>query len=978
MSVSQRLELTKAPVFLMDGSAFIYRGYFANRGLSRSDGFPTNSLYSLMRLLLKILREEKPEHFLFVRDGKGQNFRHELYPLYKANREAMPEDLAIQIEPIGRMVRALGLPSHVTSGYEADDCLASLAARLSPLRPVIIVSGDKDLKQCLGPNVFLWDPASKEEKLLTAESFAAESQVPPALWADAQALIGDTSDNIPGVPGIGPKAAAKILAICPGLEAVRDDFDKQPPRLPPKMREKLAEHLEAMFLWRKLTTLALDRCPDPAAIVRPAGLEGEAGEQARVDHSANGLAPEEMLACLAVLPADRKACLDLTREFEMNQLARDLAALFGNSAETGTDSQTAGQATNKGRTSKAREPRRTGLLDLVGKDGQKAGNGEGQPGQTDPAFASHPDFADCASTASLPEPEDLRVAIVWPDGAQMPLHLAFASSSESGGGGAREYCWTGKLDDLVIWLARAGELVVSDAKQLLLAAPVWKRLLSPALAGGRQRRGPLVRDLGLMAWLLYPGENDYSWQHLSVRFAQPAMPAPSLTSLAGEAAPADVGRNGPASQALALAANFGQRLAKDGLEELYQSLELPLVSVLAGMEQAGIAIDQPAFATFLADVQKELDSLTAEIYKQAGKPFNLRSAQQLGTILFEQLGLGASGRGPKKTRGGQFSTSQEVLEGLVGKHPIIDNILQFRKLEKMRSTYLEPLPRLVDGEGRLHTTFNQKGTATGRLSSVNPNLQNIPVRGDLGKRMRTCFVARPGHVLLSADYSQVELRVLAHISQDSALLAAFHAGEDIHARTAALVHEIGIVEVTPEQRRDAKTVNFGLVYGMGAQSLGRELGITTAQAKDFIARYFARLTGLERFYAEVETQARKDGLVSTLAGRQRQLPDIHSQNNQAYSQARRQAINTVIQGSAADIIKLAMLAVASDPTLNGLGARLVLQIHDELLLEVPEGNARTAGERVASLMASVQPGGKPLSLPLVVDWGIGASWGEAH
>ena len=436
----------------------------------------------------------------------------------------------------------------------------------------------------------------------------------------------------------------------------------------------------------------------------------------------------------------------------------------------------------------------------------------------------------------------------------------------------------------------------------------------------------------------------------------------------GETAP------GPARLGLAMAQLFEQRMEKDGLLELFRRLEMPLLPVLAGMEQSGVAIDAAAFRAFLDDVQGRLDQLTAHVYELAGTQFNIRSAQQLGDVLFNGLGLPA----PRKTKGGQASTSQQTLEKLAGQHPVVDSILQYRKLEKMRSTYLDPLPRLVDPQGRLHTTFNQKATATGRLSSSNPNLQNIPVRGPLGKRMRSCFIAGPGRLLVSADYSQVELRVLAHVSQDPALLEAFRNGEDIHARTAALVYDLPPDQVSPDQRRNAKTINFGLIYGMGAQKLAQELKISTTQAKDFIARYFERLQGLKEFYEGVEASARKHGFVTTLGGRRRLLPDINSASGQAAALARRQAINTVIQGSAADIIKLAMLAVARDECLRELDARLLLQVHDELLLEVPADAAEEAGALVARLMQDVCPAGKELSVPLLVDWGTGHDWGAAH
>lgn len=919
MSLKQRLGLAAEPVFLMDGSAFIYRGFFANRNMQRSDGFPTNSLVVVSRVLLRILREERPRYFAFVQDGKGPNFRHEIFPLYKANRDATPEDLVRQLDPIHRMVRALGLRLEVSQGCEADDCIASLAARFAAEHPVIIVSGDKDLKQCLGPNVYMWDPASKEEKLVSEADFTAESGVTPAQWPDVQALIGDTSDNIPGVPGIGPKTARQIFSICPSLEDIRDHFVL----LPPKLQAKLQEHLEKMFIWRKLTTLSREACP--------------------------GVTLDD----LRVRPLDAATCALLTEEFELFALRRELAALdrlqaaeadlpeeFLDAGSIREDTRpTAGKKTTAEQASlpqaqPARSGRATSQMSLL----------DAMPQESAPALDD---------VAALPDCGDARVALIWPHGDREAPYLAVEGADGSPLG---EWQWTGPVAELARWLVPARTLVTADLKGMLTSAPCWQ-----FLAG----RAADCIDLGVAAYLLNPEENDYGWPRLSARWG--AVLRHELENR-GETAP------GPARLGLAMAQLFEQRMEKDGLLELFRRLEMPLLPVLAGMEQSGVAIDAAAFRAFLDDVQGQLDQLTAHVYELAGTQFNIRSAQQLGDVLFNGLGLPA----PRKTKGGQASTSQQTLEKLAGQHPVVDSILQYRKLEKMRSTYLDPLPRLVDPQGRIHTTFNQKATATGRLSSSNPNLQNIPVRGPLGKRMRSCFIAGPGRLLVSADYSQVELRVLAHVSQDPALLEAFRNGEDIHARTAALVYDLPPDQVSPDQRRNAKTINFGLIYGMGAQKLAQELKIGTAQAKDFIARYFERLQGLKEFYEGVEASARKHGFVTTLGGRRRLLPDINSASGQAAALARRQAINTVIQGSAADIIKLAMLAVARDERLRELDARLLLQVHDELLLEVPADAAEEAGALVARLMQDVCPAGKELSVPLLVDWGTGHDWGAAH
>lgn len=919
MSLKQRLGLAAEPVFLMDGSAFIYRGFFANRNMQRSDGFPTNSLVVVSRVLLRILREERPRYFAFVQDGKGPNFRHEIFPLYKANRDATPEDLVRQLDPIQRMVRALGLRLEVSQGCEADDCIASLAARFAGEHPVIIVSGDKDLKQCLGPNVYMWDPASKEEKLVSEADFTAESGVTPGQWPDVQALIGDTSDNIPGVPGIGPKTARQIFSICPSLEDIRDHFVL----LPPKLQAKLQEHLENMFIWRQLTTLSREACP--------------------------GVTLDD----LRVRPLDAAPCALLTEEFELFALRRELAALDRLQAaeadlpeeflDAGSIREDARPAAGKKAAAEqaslplaqpARSGRATSQMSLL----------DAMPQESAPALDD---------VSALPDCGGARVALIWAHGDREAPYLAVEGAD---GGSLGEWQWTGPVAELARWLAPARTLVTADLKGLLTSAPCWQ-----FLAG----RAADCIDLGVAAYLLNPEENDYGWPRLSARWG--AVLRHELESR-GETAP------GPARLGLAMAQLFEQRMEKDGLLELFRRLEMPLLPVLAGMEQSGVAIDAAAFRAFLDDVQGQLDQLTAHVYELAGTQFNIRSAQQLGDVLFNGLGLPA----PRKTKGGQASTSQQTLEKLAGQHPVVDSILQYRKLEKMRSTYLDPLPRLVDPQGRIHTTFNQKATATGRLSSSNPNLQNIPVRGPLGKRMRSCFIAGPGRLLVSADYSQVELRVLAHVSQDPALLEAFRNGEDIHARTAALVYDLPPDQVSPDQRRNAKTINFGLIYGMGAQKLAQELKISTAQAKDFIARYFERLQGLKEFYEGVEASARKHGFVTTLGGRRRLLPDINSASGQAAALARRQAINTVIQGSAADIIKLAMLAVARDERLRELDARLLLQVHDELLLEVPADAAEEAGALVARLMQDVCPAGKELSVPLLVDWGTGHDWGAAH
>ncbi len=911
MSLQQKLNLDASPVYLMDGTAFIYRGFYTNQTMSRADGFPTNAIFMLARLLLRLMREERPSHFIFFMDGRGPNFRHELFPAYKANRDATPENLIRQLDPVKRMVKGLGLRLEVSEGCEADDCIASMAARLREHMPVVIVSGDKDLRQCLRPGVFMWDPALKDEKLLDAESFKSETGLSPEQWPDVQAIVGDTSDNIPGVPGIGIKTAEKIFLQYPNLEEIVAHVEE----LAPSVRKKMEPHLENIFIYRKLTTLSTDCCP---------GLD---------------------LNSIATTAVDLESITSFFREFELNSLVREIESMV-RSGILQTSGRTEGKAEAKSGGSAANasagDSRQLSLFNLA-KPAHRTTEDPGRKFSTDAAM-ENPGEAAASGSEAARETKPVPVADLPPCSGQSAAVVKQDDGFLVAVGNA-EYLCTDAAEDVAEFLRGASRVVTPDVKSLLEDNDCWQNIA-------------VWFDLGLADYLLNPEEYDHSLARLA--------PRAGLTD--------SEDTDGPALLALKAAEILEKRLDNAKLDKLYAKMEIPLINVLRKMEKIGMRVDLRAFASFLDEVQKEIDRLTTEVFKLVGREFNMRSARQLGEILFDTLQLSPAG----KTRGGQLSTSHDVLEKLAGKHVVVDLMLEYRKLEKLRSTYLEPLPKLADQNGRIHTTFNQAATATGRLSSSNPNLQNIPVRGEFGKRMRACFVAAPDHLLVSADYSQVELRVLAHISKEPALLEAFREGADIHARTAGLLFHCDLAEVTQDQRRMAKTINFGLIYGMGPQKLARELSITTNEAKDFIAEYFRQLSRLREFYDEVEEAALSDGFVTTLAGRKRFLPDIHSKNQQAKALARRQAINTVIQGSAADIIKLAMLAVDSDPDLAGLNARLLLQIHDELLLETPAENAEDAGIRVAELMADIAPGGMSMSVPLLVDWGTGENWEEAH
>jgi DNA polymerase-1 len=859
MSLQTRLGLKTEPLFLIDGHAFIYRGFYAFPDFKRSDGFPTSAMFMIFKLVLKLLREEQPSHLVFVTDGGGPTYRNELYPDYKANRPRMPEALAAQLDPLRDGLRRLGVPVLVAEGGEADDCIASLAARYKDRRSVVIVGADKDLRQCLDENVIMWDPAQGKEKIFTLDSFIEESGLRPDQWADYQAMIGDSADNIPGIPKVGPKTAMGFLRRFPSLELLKENFN----RLTAKEQTLLGPHMEQVFVYRQLTTLRTDMCVEY-------GLDD-----------------------LALGPADGSA-LDFLNEYEFRSLVAEFKAL----------------ARTSGNFSVAEEP---------------------SPREASGAEEARPSA----------EPERVEPRIV--------SELGSMAGREVGLHGESGRWILGTDDSETLFMGRDAEL-----GRALAGATVHVTSYKSVLEQDRLDLSECAEifDIELAAYLLSPEERNYSLDRIRDGLVEEV-----------DVHPENLGQT-----VLAVGRLLRRRLAGSELVELLRDLEQPLTEVLVRMQKRGVRIDQAKFREFLEMVQAELDRLTAAIHEHAGEDFNIRSSQQLAEVLFSRLGL----KSKQKTPGGAPSTSMSVLEGLSGQHPIIGDILEYRMYEKLRSTYLEPLPQLADSGGRIHTTFNQLATATGRLSSSNPNLQNIPIRGSLGPRMRSCFVAGPGAMLVAADYSQVELRVLAHMSADPTLLDAFAAGDDIHARTAGILFDK--TEVSADERRKAKTINFGLLYGMGPQKLGRELGITLKEAKEFIAVYFSKLSRVKEFYEEIEENAKSFGYVTTLAGRRRMLPDINSRNANLAQQARRMAINTVVQGSAADIIKKAMLEVDKSPVIGELGASLILQVHDELLLEAPREKATEVGEIVASIMGSVYA----LSVPLSVDWGVGADWSEAH
>ncbi|MCL1889925.1 MAG: DNA polymerase, partial [Desulfovibrionaceae bacterium] len=759
-SLRRLLDLREEPLFLMDGSAYIFRGYYANQSMTRSDGMPTNALYMVLRLIFKIFREESPAYFAFVLDGRGRNFRHRLYPEYKANRQVTPEPLSAQIGPLCALIRSLGLPLVISEDCEADDCIASLARRFSDARPVCILGADKDLRQCLSSKVSIWDPAGKEDRLLTLEDFVREQGFGPERWPDYQALVGDSSDNIPGISGIGPKAASSLLREFTGLEDIFGRLEA----VPPALRKKLEGQKDLAFLSRKLTTLQENRCP------------------------------EIRLEDLRLTAPIEQELLPLLRTYELRSLEREFLSIR----------RLDRLALEKDGTSGSGTAPRLGQAFHGGPNSPAAYVASAAPPAPSDPTVPPPIPAAPPETPVPPNLEKRYAPDAWtPDLSQARQGILFEQAAFIPDARPEPAQWRKKTDlppdaplALLPWREAGGsgqdkrlllgdgqrEFICSDAEGTLapglledlasrpaLVAPEFKRLCEtcPEL-----RRLPVagIFDPSLAAWLINPEEYDYAFSRLILRWGE------------GESRPGTL----PSALALDLKKNLEVQLKANELDKLLLNMEMPLIPVLLDMQRRGLGIDLAAFKTFLDESQAELDRLTNGIYTSAGREFNIRSARQLGEVLYSLLDLPKA----RKTAGGQISTAVDALEKLQGRHPIIRLILDYRKLEKLRSTYLEPLPRLADAQGRLHTSFNQNSTATGRLSSSSPNLQNIPVRGSQGGRMRACFTAAPGQLLVSADYSQIELRVLAHLSQDPTLLEAFRRGEDIHSRTAALLFDL--------------------------------------------------------------------------------------------------------------------------------------------------------------------------------------------
>jgi DNA polymerase-1 len=882
-------------LYLIDGSSYIYRAYYAIRHLSNSKGEATNAVYGFTQMLLSLVRDEQPDHLAVIFDARGPTFRKELYPAYKANRSAMPEDLVPQIARIKDLVRAFNMPAIELAGYEADDIIATLAKRFAARGlEVTVVTGDKDLMQIVNQRVRLLDTMKGKISgpAEVAERFGGADKV-----VEVQGLAGDSSDNVPGVPGIGEKTAKALIDQFGSIENLLDNLDQ----LKGKRRENLEAFAEQARLSKQLVTLIDDL-----------DIEADYAQFSRSEPNAEALG-------------------ELFRQLEFHKLLQEFSVQQQSSGENYHTVLT--------------EEQLDALLERLRRAGRFALDTE-----TTSLNAVRADLVGLSFAVQAGEAWYIPLLHHYLGAPrQLPTELVLEKLRPLLEDPALEKIGQNiKYDDLV--LRRAGIVLDGVAVDTMvvsyLACPEAKSHGLDALASDH-----LGHQMIPYSQMTGSGKKQICFSEVEVEKA---------TVYAAE--DADI--------TLQLADKLLPLMKERVPQALFSDVEMPLVGVLTRMEWQGVRIDPAFLGQLSGEMATKLMQLEKEIFALADGPFNINSPKQLGEVLFEKLGLPKG----KKTKTG-WSTNVEVLTGLAEEHEIARRILDYRSLSKLKSTYTDALPKLINPEtGRIHTSFNQAVTNTGRLSSSDPNLQNIPIRSSEGRRIREAFIPADGNLLLSADYSQVELRVMAQMADVAALKESFIAGEDIHRRTASEIFNVRPEQVDDEMRRQAKTINFGVLYGMGAFSLAKDLGIDRKEAQAFIDNYFERYPGVLRFLEEKKAEARAHQYVTTLLGRRCAIPEINSKNGALRSYAERNAINYPIQGSAADIIKVAMVKIDRRLSAEGLKAYMVLQVHDELVFEVPEAEL----EQVRELVRDEMENAVTMDAPLKVDIGYGKNWKEAH
>lgn len=849
-------------LLVLDGNSILNRAFYGIKLLTTKDGVFTNAIYGFMTMFMKISEDVNPDAVAIAFDLKAPTFRHKLYSEYKAGRKPMPQELASQLPLIKELLQKLGYKIVECEGYEADDILGTLAKACEKVgADCVLATGDRDSFQLVSPNVTVRLAATKmgrpEVRVYDEQRILEEYGVTPKQLIDVKAIQGDTSDNIPGIKGIGEKGAQSLIRSFKSLDGVYENIDSA--EIKPAMRKKLIADKENAYMSLKL---------------------GEINREAPIDTELENYIPAE---------ADKSAAAALMTRLEFFSIMKKL----------GLDRAVFGSASAEDKSSSFK-------VESVSADEAIALAAKAQ------RVALAYDEA-CAALAF-----DETVALVSP--ADKDFYTSLFESDV--------------------------KILSDDLKPLFkLASEIGTQLKAPDF------------DTSLAAYLLNPSANSYDRERLMGEYS---VPSPQLDS--------DNKTAEAAAQILKLSDNLSQKIKDNGQESLLYDIEIPLSKVLAEMELRGFAVDRQGIEDYGKELEREIDSLENSIYDDVGYIFNLNSPKQLGTALFEKLMLPAA----KKTKTG-YSTSAEVLEGLRPYHPVIDKILNFRSLSKLKSTYCDGLLKVIASDGRIHSSFNQTETRTGRISSTEPNLQNIPVRTERGREMRRFFIAREGCVLVDADYSQIELRVLASISNDKNMIAAFKNNDDIHAITASQVFGMPLDMVNSQMRSRAKAVNFGIVYGIGAYSLSKDIGVTVREADSYIKSYLSHYSGVAEYMNRVVDEAKRTGYVSTEYGRRRYLPELRSSNFNTRSFGERVARNMPIQGTAADIIKIAMIRVEKRLRDENMESRLILQVHDELIVEAPQKEAMKA----AVILQQEMEKAATLSVPLVADAAIGYSWYDA-
>ncbi len=915
------------PVVLVDGSSYLFRAYHAMPPLNNSKGMPTGAIKGVVNMMRSLAKDYANANIVVVFDAKGPTFRNEMYAEYKAHRPPMPDDMRPQIEPIHQIIRAMGLPLLMVSGVEADDVIGTLAAQATAQGiDTLISTGDKDMAQLVSPHVGLVNTMTNT--YLNEEGVVAKFGVRPDQIIDYLAIVGDTADNIPGVPGAGPKTAVKWLATYDTLEQLMQNADE----IGGKIGEKLRNALEFLPLSQALTTIKLD---------------------VELEHTLEQLVPK---------PADQAALLALYEDLEFRSWANVLLqdGVAASSLPQGVANAPA-----------ALEAKSKVAVPVPAVVTTKHYTTVATLAELAPwlkACSEAPVFAFDTETTSLNYMEAQLVGISLCIEAGTAVYVPCGHDYV----GAPEQI---SRPDLIA----AIKPLLEDAKQVICGQNLKYDI--NVLANYDITWQAQIIDSMVQSYVLNSTASRHNMDALAQHYLD--YQTVKYIDIAGKGVKQltfnqiDIEQAGPyaaedADITLRLAQYFSQCLASEPtLAAVYDAIERPLVTVLSRMERIGALVDAKVLGEQSQVIGKRLIELERDAYELAGEVFNLSSTQQLAAILYDKLGIPVT----KKTPKGKPSTAEAVLQELAQDYELPKLLLQYRSLSKLKSTYTDKLPLEINpATGRIHTSYHQAVAATGRLSSSDPNLQNIPIRSSEGRQIRQAFIVPKGQVMVAADYSQIELRIMAHLSKDEGLLKAFAAGQDVHKATAAEVFGVTVDQVTSDQRRSAKAINFGLIYGMSAFGLAKQLGISRAQSQDYIGRYFTRYPGVQEYMDHTKTTAAEQGYVETLYGRRLYLPDIKASNAIARQASERTAINAPMQGTAADIIKRAMIKVADWLASSGLNARMTMQVHDELIFEV---DADQVDALVLGVKAAME-GAAELLVPLIVDVGVGENWDQAH